>query len=328
MAALLGVLAALSGGSGCGSSGDSGRSAGDPAAPVRVKLALNWVPEPEFGGFYAAVESGYFREEGIDVEILKGGSGVPVVQMLAAGQVDFALTGADEVLEVANKGVSLVPLFAAYQTSPAGILAHASRTSLADVFSHGTVALAPGLAASLFLKKKYGFEKVKVVPYDGGVARFMADEEYSQQCYVTSEPIAVRRKGGTSKVFLLADEGFNAYSTLLVTSRAAVEKRGDLVARFVRATRRGWQRYLEDPGPANAVMAKLNPAMDLESFAEVAAAQKPLIENDDTRAKGLGSMRRDRWETLSKQLVELGILDHAPNLDEILIPVPELSVKR
>lgn len=320
----LATLSLLSGAAvtGCGSSGASGKP-GDPGGATRVKLALNWVPEPEFGGFYAAREAGDYKAEGIDVEIIKGGSGAPVVQMLGAGQVDFAVTGADEVLAIANKGVQLVPLFACYQTSPAGIMAHSARATLSDVFASGTVALTPGLAASLFLKKKYGFDKVTIVPYDGGVARFLTDEAYSQQCFVTSEPVLVRRKGHSPRVFLLADEGFNAYSTLLVTSRQALAKAPDLVARFVRATRRGWERYLADPGPANAVMAALNPAMDRETFAEVAAAQKPLVENADTRANGLGTMRRERWETLSKQLVELGILERAPDLDGILVPVPE-----
>src|SRR6187402_675271 len=62
-----------------------------PAAPTKVKLALNWVPEPEFGGFYAAREGGAFAKEKLDVEILGGGAGAPVVQMVAQGQVDFGI---------------------------------------------------------------------------------------------------------------------------------------------------------------------------------------------------------------------------------------------
>ena len=57
------------------------------------------------------------------------------------------------------------------------------------------MALEPGLPYAAWLKKKYGFEKVKVVPYDGGVARFVADKGFAQQCFITSEPIAARRQG-------------------------------------------------------------------------------------------------------------------------------------
>jgi NitT/TauT family transport system substrate-binding protein len=70
-----------------GSSGPSGGKAGNQ----KVKLVLNWVPEPEFGGFYAARDTGAYTKENLDVDIMGGGAGVPVVQMVAAGQADLAL---------------------------------------------------------------------------------------------------------------------------------------------------------------------------------------------------------------------------------------------
>src|SRR4051812_35549671 len=77
--------------------------AGDAAAPAvptvnQVKLALNWVPEPEFGGFYAARESGAFTRHHLKVEIQGGGAGVPVLQMVATGRADFGTVGADELI--------------------------------------------------------------------------------------------------------------------------------------------------------------------------------------------------------------------------------------
>src|SRR5512145_11013 len=60
-------------------------SAAPAPGPARVKLALDWVPEPEFGGFYAARESGAFARHGLEVEVLGGGAGAPVAQMVAAG---------------------------------------------------------------------------------------------------------------------------------------------------------------------------------------------------------------------------------------------------
>src|SRR5262249_59983689 len=63
---------------------------------TRVSLALNWVPEPEFGGFYAARETGAYRRQGFDVDIRGGGAGVPVVQMVATGRADFGTAGGGE----------------------------------------------------------------------------------------------------------------------------------------------------------------------------------------------------------------------------------------
>ena len=83
-----------------------GGAAGSAAPQVaQVKLALNWVAEPEFGGFYAARDLGHFKRRGMDVSIQGGGAGVPVMQMVASGQVDFGIAGADEILTARARGV-------------------------------------------------------------------------------------------------------------------------------------------------------------------------------------------------------------------------------
>jgi NitT/TauT family transport system substrate-binding protein len=291
------------------SPGGSPSATGTAAATTQVKLQLDWVPEPEFGGFYAARDGGAYKGERLEVQIQGGGAGVPVVQMVATGKVDFGVAGADEVLTARARGADIVPVFAVFQKSPQGIMTHAARgaKTLADVLSSGSLAIEPGLSYAAFLKKKYGFDKVKVVPYDGGVARFLTDKDMAQQCFVTSEPIAVRKKGGDPQVFLVADEGFNPYLGVVITSQKNVKDRPEIVKAFVRASRAGWESYLKDPGPANAAMGKLNKAMDVETFAAAAAAQKPLIEEGGK----IGAMTRERWETLAKQLVDLKIIDKA-----------------
>lgn len=304
---------------GCSSKEGSGSTGGAPGK-TKVKLVLNWVPEPEFGGFYAAREIGSYEKQGLEVEIMGGGAGVPVVQMVAGGQADFGISGADEVLTAKARGADIVAVYAIYQKSPQGIMARPERAkTLADVFAGGTLAIEPGLSYALFLKDKFGFDKVKVVPYDGGVARFVADKDFAQQCFVTSEPLAAKKQGIKDlSVFLVADEGFNPYAGVVIAKRSTWLEKKDLVKKFITASREGWQKYLDDPAPANAVMAKLNTSMDLATFNEAAEAQKPLVVSDETKAKGLGTMTKERWTTVADQLVKLKVLEKAPNVDEIL----------
>jgi len=289
------------------------------ASPVTVRFALNWVPEPEFGGFYAAREAGAYAAQGLAVEIIAGGAGVPVVQMVAGGQVDFGISAADEILLARARGADVVGVYAIYQTSPQGIMAHPEHgTTLAEVFSRGTVALEPGLPYAKFLSRKLGAATgARLVPYDGGVARFVAapDKQFAQQCFVTSEPLAARAQGLSPKVFLIADEGFNPYVGVVVVRRETLTTKRDLVRRFLTASRAGWQGYLTDPAPANAVMAKLNTTMSPETFAAAAAAQVPLVHGGAAPGPGpLGTMTRVRWETLAGQLVDIGLLASAPDV--------------
>ncbi len=272
---------------------------------ARIKLALNWKPEPEFGGFYAAP----YSKHGLDVDILPGGAGTPTVQMIGAGSVDFGIVTADEIILARSHGNDVVALFAVYQDSPTGIMVHASRnpTSIGDVLKEGTIALQSGLPYARLMERKFGFSHVKVVPSPGGdITSFLNDEKFAQQCYLTSEPIAARRKGAAVKVFAVSDIGYNPYTTVLAVSGESLRKNPDRAKAMVAAVRDGWRAYLDDPKAANQQMNQLNPTMDAQTFAEVAEVQKPLIETEATRRDGLGTMSRERWETLIGQFKELG----------------------
>jgi NitT/TauT family transport system substrate-binding protein len=238
----------------------------------KTRLALNWKPDPQFGGFYAA------RFDG--VEILQGGAGTPTVQMVGAGSAEFGISSADEVIVARSRGNDVVAVFAVYQNNPQGIMAHASRhlESIGDVFKEGTVALQRGLPYARILEKKYGFDKVKVAPSPGGdLSVFLSDEKFAQQCFVFVEPLAARKKGVDVKVFAVMDAGYNPYTGVMITSGDMLRKQPDRVAAMVAAAREGWRAYLDDPKPTDRKMHELNPTMDQATFDEIAEAQKPFI---------------------------------------------------
>jgi NitT/TauT family transport system substrate-binding protein len=283
--------------------------------PQKVTLQLNWKPEPQFGGFYAAKEIAA-NKHNLDIDIVPGGVGTPTVQMVAAGKVPFAVVSADEVVIARSNGADVVALFAVYQTNPQGLMTHAKRgfKSIGDIFSNpGTVAMQRGLPYASFLEKKFGFDKVKIVPSPGGdLSAFRNDPNFTQQCFVTSEPIAAKKAGLDVQTFLIAEAGYNPYTTVLVTRGDYRQKNPQIVQSMIAATRDGYRAYLDDPSKTNAMMQQLNPNMDADTFRDAAEAQKPLIETDETKKSGLGVMTLDRWQTLCKQLVDLKVVEKAP----------------
>ena len=284
-----------------------------PAAR-RVRVQLNWLPEPEFGGIYEAVRAGHFTRAGLEAEILKGGPDVPALQMAAAGRVEFAIAAADEVVALREKGADVVALFATYQTSPQAIMVKRSRPvtgikSLLD--AGGTLIAQPGLAYLKWLKARYDLSKTKIVPYgSGAMAQFLdpAATDVAMQCFLPAEPVTARRKGVETNIFLIANTGFNPYTAVVVTRGEYLRADRGACAAAVAALRAGWRAYLDDPEPANAAMARLNTSMDLAAFAEAAAMQKKLVESPDTALYGLGAMSEQRWDRLIKQLLDLGII--------------------
>jgi NitT/TauT family transport system substrate-binding protein len=281
-------------------------------SPRKIRLALNWKPEPEFGGFYAAP----FSNNGLDVEILPGGAGTPTVQMVGAGSAEFGLVEADELIVARSRGNDVVGLFAVFQDNPLALMVHASRkfTSIGDIFQKGaTLAIQKGLPYVQLLEKQYSFANVKVVPSPGGdLSAFLRDPMFVQQVFVTSEFLTAKRQGADAQVFPISLTGFNPYSGVVATSSDYLRKNPDIAKAMVDAMRTGWRTYLDDPNPVNQRMHPLNPSMSLDGFAETAEAQKPLIESDETRRNGLGTMSRERWQPLIAQLKDLGDIQQAP----------------
>jgi NitT/TauT family transport system substrate-binding protein len=288
-------------------------------SPRKVRLILNWKAEPEFGGFYAAREQGMFAKHGLDVDIIEGGVGTPTIQMLGTGKTEFAIVSADELIIARSRGNDSVAVFAVYQLDPHAIMAHASRgfKSMADVFNKGgTLGIQRGYPFALFLEKKYGFQNVKIVPSPGGdLSVFLNDPNFSQQCFVTSEPILAKRHGGDPVVFPITDEGYNPYTTVVAVQKDLLRRDPAMVKAMFDTCREGWTTYLTNPGPTNQVIQKLNPSMDPVMLVESAKAQEPLIRGKGEQV-GIGSMTRDRWQTLANQLLDLKLIDKAPAPEE------------
>ena len=169
---------------------------------------LNWVPEPEFGGIYAAKENGRSRST------ISTSRSSPAGRARRRGNLSPA---ARPILRSPAPMKSSSPaarrgcgaFFATYQTCPQGIMVHASRglKEIGDVFKSGTVAMEPGLAYVNFLKNKYGFGNREMVAYDGGPGNFLTNKDFAQQCFITSEPLAAKKPGSDPQVFLIADAG-------------------------------------------------------------------------------------------------------------------------
>ena len=247
----------------------------------------------------------------MELEILPGGVGTPVIQMVEAGKVEMGISNSDEVILGRSQGAEVVSIYAVYQTSPMALLTHSERgfKDLKDVFeAPGTIAAERGLPYIRFCEKKYGFKNVKIVPFLGGITQFLSDKKMTQQGFVTAEPILARKQGANPRTFLIADSGYNPYLTVVIVRKEFAEKNAELIKKFVKATQDGWKNYLQNPSLANKKMSALNPTMDPETFQEGAKAQIPLIETSETKKFGLGYQSKERWEKLAAQLLDLKVV--------------------
>jgi NitT/TauT family transport system substrate-binding protein len=294
------------------------------AGPSR--LALNWKPEPQFGGFYHADQGGLFKKRMLNVQILPGGSGTPTVQMLMAGQTEYAVVSADEIILARDRAhgapnAEIVALFAAYQTNPQCLMAHGEKkyARISDIFADAKALLLwqAGLPYAQFLKKMAQPLRARTAPYLGGLGSFIHDPEVVQQCFAASEPVAARRANLPIKVFMVAEMGYNPYTTVLATTRAHLKAHPNEVRDTVAAVRQGWFEYLSDPSATNEYMRTLNPAMDARTFTEGAKAQESLVRTGETGRDHLGIMAPTRWQQLVDQMFDLKLIRSKPNAGDL-----------
>lgn len=306
---LAAVAAAILAMAGC-SSADPPRTGPDGQPLRKVSLVLNWWPEAEHGGFYAALRNGYYEEEGLDVEILPGGVDVLVSPRVASGNVEFGVQNADNVVLARAGGANIVALMAPLQSSPRCIVVHADSgiegfEDLRDM----TLAMSQKAAFSYWVRSKVPLEGVSIVPYPGSVAPFLANPRYAMQGYVFSEPYIARERGADPRVLMVSDLGFDPYTSLLVTSDRLVDQDPQLVQGMVRASLRGWLDYVANPTPTNEYINRLNPEMSVAILEFGAEQMRPLMLTPDVEAGGLATMRLERWAEVVAQLEELDLVD-------------------
>jgi NitT/TauT family transport system substrate-binding protein len=103
---------------GCGGSSDEDTAGGGgSSSPTKVKLQLQWVTQAQFAGYFAALDQGYFRDEGLDVEILEGGVDIVPQTVLAQGQADFAVAWVPKALASREQGAQITDVGQVFQRS-------------------------------------------------------------------------------------------------------------------------------------------------------------------------------------------------------------------
>jgi len=282
----------------------------------KVTFATNWVAEAEHGGFYQALADGTYRKHGLDVTILPGGPNVNHRLQLVAGKIDFYMSANTlQAFDAVAQNVPTLVIASMFQKDPQVLLAHPDQgiEKFADLKKLTLFISKEGLVSYFqWMKQEFGFNERQVKPYNFNPQPFLADKRSAMQGYVTSEPFAVEKQGKFKpRIFLLADEGFGSYSTLIETRRDLVQKKPDMVQRFVNASIVGWYHYLYgDNSVANARIKRDNPEMsdDLIAYSIARMKEYGMVDSGDSLKLGIGAMTDERMKGFFDKMVTAGVV--------------------
>ncbi|HEX4511726.1 MAG TPA: ABC transporter substrate-binding protein [Burkholderiaceae bacterium] len=315
--ALLGAPSASAApGPGLATTGSPASAPAGAKARDHVVFATNWKAQAAHGGFYQAVADGTYAKYGLDVEIRQGGPQVNNQPLLAAGRVDFLMTGnLLHSFDNVKNGVPVIVVASIFQKDPQALIAHpdAGYVKFEDLAKAPVDFIAKDAQFSWWqwLKADYGFKDEALRPYNYTVAPFLADPKSVQQGYAVEEPITIAKEGGFKPlVFLLADHGYSTYSTTIETRVDTVKNKPLLVHRFVEASIVGWVNYLYgDRKAADALIIKDNPEMTQELIDRSLGLMKSLgiVDSGDAQTLGIGAMKPERIKDFYDKMVRAGL---------------------
>ncbi|GAA1642985.1 ABC transporter substrate-binding protein [Georgenia ruanii] len=304
--------------------GCSAASSGPAADEADITMQSSWINDAEFSGYFAAMDEGLYEAEGISFEYLSGGPSVIPESSLLSGAADVALTTPDTTINaIVDQGADFVIIGTQYQRNPLGVVSLASSGIDEPADLVGKTIAVPDvnrLAFDAMLTiNDVDPASVTVVPYAYDPTPLLQGEVDATIDFVTNVPYTIEQAGEEPSSFLLYDVGYKIPNDTVVVTRDTLENKREELLAWLRASRGGWEKVLEDPAaypPKFADTWFRGTGRTVENETYFNTAQKPLIESESGIFALTDQQVQDTIDTLAligiqadKDMFDLSLLD-------------------
>jgi putative hydroxymethylpyrimidine transport system substrate-binding protein len=290
----------------------------------RVTLTLDWYPNADHTGIYAAQAEGYFEDAGLEVDIQQPSDPSAVLQLVAAGQSDFGVSYENEMTNAAARDVPVKSIMAIMQEPLNSIISlkEAGITSPEDLAGKkvGYAGQSFGSAVLDTVLREAGEDPSSVEKINVGEdlrsALTSKRVDAIVDAYWNIEAVELAQEGFETNVIRLPEVGVPNYNELVVaTSESYVDENPDLVRRFVGALVKGHRYALENPKSARDDLLAANEELDPEVAEETIGLTVPLFETRDGR---VGYQDPEEWRAYVDWAVENDVLPGPVEVDEVM----------
>lgn len=303
------VTAACGGGAAEPAGSSSGSAGGD--APTKVKLQLQWVAQAQFAGYYAARDQGYYKDEGLDVEIVEGGPDIVPQDVLSAGDVDYAISWVPKVLGSIEKGAKITDVAQIFERSGTTQISMKDKniTSPAQFAGKNIGSWGYGNEWELFAGMQKGGVNVKDIKLiqqafdmngflDGDIdaAQAMTYNEYAQ--------VLETKNPKTGQLFQPSDlnvVNWNSVGTAMLQDAiwANSDKLGDeayatQTTKFIKASIKGWVYTRDNPAEAAKIVTAAGSQLGESHQLWMANEVNKLIW--PSKSGGIGMIDEKAWQ--------------------------------
>jgi diguanylate cyclase (GGDEF)-like protein/PAS domain S-box-containing protein len=285
----------------------------------RVRLQLKWMHQFQFAGYYAAVEQGYFRDVGLEVELLAATPGIKPSELLSQGTVEYAVMSPVVLIE-RQQGKPLVVLASIFQHSATTIMGLEQSGIRSPAELRGKrVMFTPDSDAenqAMLIASGVPLETLNVIRHSWGLDDLISGRIDAQTAYQTNEPFLLHQRG--MKPFLLRpiDYGIDFYGDCLVTTETEIKNHPERTARFLQAVQRGWRHAMAHPEEtARLIRTRYAPEKPQEQLLFEARVMRELIQPNLVE---IGYMSEARWRFIADTYVKLGLIEPRYDLHNFL----------
>jgi NitT/TauT family transport system substrate-binding protein len=280
--------------------------AGSGAAPDKVTLRLDWSALGYHAPFYVALDRGYYKQAGLDVEINEGKGSNTNVQLVGRGQDTFVFADAAAAAKSASIGLPVKVIMGIYRRGMAGIVFQKGAMKSPADLKGKTLAVSVGdgpyqMLAGYLRANNLDPESVKTQNVDAGSKLRIAAEGRvdGTATYVPASAVVMEGISGKEFTgFLYADSGLNVPSLGIVANTRTLETQPDVVRRFLAATVRGWEDGRRDPEGAVATQAKYLPQIKGQEAVFVKTFRRTFdyVDTKNTVGKPFGWQSPEDWK--------------------------------
>jgi ABC-type nitrate/sulfonate/bicarbonate transport system substrate-binding protein len=293
------------------------------AAETVLNFQSIWINDPEFLGYYIAMENGFYAAEGLKLNYMPGGPNLIPEGALLTGKADVALTGVINTAQAINKGAQLKIIGTQFQKNPQGVISLEASNIKEPKDLIGKTIACPPLSLlnfkAMLIANSIPTEQVKIVPYAFDPTPLATGSVDAVFDFITSLPFIVEQKSGKkTRYFLAYDWALPFYiDAVTVTAETLKTKRKELLG-FIRASRKGWVEDFADPSKYLTKYAETwfkgngytPEAAEYHSKVQIAIMEHPkgvFFMDDDGVQKNLDSLAKVGVKA-SKDLFDTSIL--------------------
>ena len=281
----------------------------------KVSVQLNWKHQFQFAGYYAAIEKGYFRDAGYEVELRELPDGSDPIAAVLKGEADYGVAASELALQRAQ-GKPLVALAVIVQNSPLVLLVNRRKIPSIDALSERRIMLVPHEAELFAYLKREGVERYIPVPHSFQVDDLIAGRVDAISGYSTDEPFLLRQQNFPYLAFTPKAAGINFYGDTLFTLEKRVAANPDAVRAFRAAVLRGWAYAMAQPDEIAELILKRYSTRHSKSHLLFEATElKRLMQPDLVE---IGQMSAARWQQIGQTYAELGMLPAGFSVDGLV----------